>query len=455
MKKWRGMTAERFYELRDARTSLQVASDARQSARIRLSIDDEEAQTFAGQLCFLSLVNMSSRWCRNISLEAPSIKVDPRLQVMFGGADLQNAARGCGQVADPFGTFMFADEGKYSAHIHVGADSPPGAFQVIGRGWIAFAGSEVAAASGNDSNPLGAILAACIGACQALRLAIGDQDVAQKACLSLWNFGAGDEADQGPDMVQADLGRLAVIGVGAIGAAIAYYMPLLSVSPSHIALVDKDTVEIPNLNRVPVFFADDVAQGKSVIVSAYLKRFGIDAISIPEWFNGDVVDLGEYDLVVAGANERNVQPLMMANCPPLLIGASTGSAWDAYFQRHIPLVEDCLECRIPTMDGTPVKLHCSSGDITPVTASGEPQTGALPFLSVAAALMALAEIQKLGTETYPLNENFSMISFRNPEFFFMTQQLSPRPRCSYCWRDRVFRRLRAASRYFHLSCPRV
>jgi len=449
----KGMSASEFYRLRDERTSLLVDDDTRAKARLTLSIGEEEAQTFAGQLCFLLLVSLSARWCRHIGVQAPDTKLHSNIEILFGSASLIEATQSLAKAADPFGLLQLKSVEKASSHIHIGRLAPPEAFAVMGRGWVAAGGKDIdSIPNTNDTNPLGPAFAAAIGSCWSLREAMHHADLGGSFRLSLWDYSSGKDAIPGPALEPFNLGRVLIVGAGAIGSGITFLLPLLPTRIESIHFIDADIVKVPNLNRSPLFTTGEIGKPKVDAGTQHLQKFGITASSTPMWFHDAAPDLGNFDLIVPGANEFGVQQSMMSNYPPLMIGASTGPQWDIHLQRHIPLIDDCLECRIPSERPKPT-LRCGSGDISDFDDPGAPrQTGALPFLSLAASLLALAEIAKLEMPEKPLSgENGVMLFFKAIEPNFMSLRYDTKPNCPYCWDEERFHRLRSKGRFFHLS----
>ena len=450
------MTASEFYGLRDQRTALEITEDARLTASLLIGISDEEAQTVAGQAAFLLLVNLSSRWCRTICIYGPDIQLFEPLASMHPGSNLLEAAILCARHCDPFGDFQISQStSQITAHVHVGRDAPEGAYPICGRGWLALTGEN--ARSGGcpvqPDNALGAILAGSIGAWHAFSLALGRQAGAN-VHVSLWNLDEDNEATQGPEVLGGTVGRVGLIGVGAIGGAIAYLLPVTRID-ADLILVDRDVADFPNLNRVPLFYADDVFSKllKVEIVHKFLTRCSISSQPVEAWFHEADSHLGALDLLIAGANEHNVQPAIMNRFPPIIIGASTGPDWDAFLQRHIPLKEDCLECRLPTKQ-TAAPTECATGVFDEPTAqTALAETGALPFLSVAAGVMAVSELQKLAAcPDYPLNSNYAVLSFKSSQPTLLATQFSQKAGCSYCWKpEPAFHALHKQSRHYHLS----
>lgn len=456
MRTFRGLTSSDFYQLRDQRTELSISSDVLLAAATHISVDDFEASNLPGQLAFLTLVNLSSRWCRKISLSGPNIEIHPKLAPFYSGRLIDEASR-IAVAADPFIELTQGDSGAQN-RVHVGTRALD-AFRVCGRGWLAFGGSAVEQAPKevDIENPLGALLSACIGVAHSMRVAIGDEDLYESTVVSLWNLETGAVAEGGPKLSPLDLGRVLIVGLGAVGSGIAHSLSFTPVRPEETVLVDEDSVDFPNLNRSPVFFAEDVTDGKKVeVVAATVpglrpapNQVGIeDAVR-----NGVRID--EFDLVIPAANVPSARTTIMGNTPPLMISASTGTQWDAYRQRHIPLQDDCLICRFP-LNQPPPTLMCSSGGISPIAAVSEApaQTGALPFLSLAGSILAVAEICKLSfVDATRASTNRTVLSFRSADLIMASSHRLAKPECSYCVQPQLFDALGTHRRFASYSLP--
>jgi len=458
MRGWKELTAEEFYDLRDERTrTLNTgAGAALQKAKLALSIDEREAETLAGQLAFLLLVNLNARWCRDLRLRVPDIALHPELHGL-GDGNLPALALRIARGADPFGIFTVETDTdcptmEASVAVHVGGHGPNTSYPVVGRGWIAAAGQCVPTLSnhGERENPLGAVLAACIGTCYAMRRSLNLTPLFSDVKLSLWNMAADDEILDGPLLRSMSLGRVLIVGAGAIGSGIAYLLPLIRPRIECVMVVDGDIVDYPNLNRVPLFYADAVGSKKVDIVRSYLEGWGVRTDSISSWFEDAGLSLGKYDLLIPAANERGAREGIMDNNPPIMISGSTGSQWDAYQQRHIPLVDDCLLCRFPPRKQI-AQLTCSTGEISQPESGAPKETGALPFLSLAGAVMAVTEIAKLAYEQHPAHGNYSTLWFSGEVLDFVNATKAKRSKCSYCINSEIFEVLGKHGLFAHFS----
>lgn len=446
------MTAEEFYSRRDKRTELKIGEDARLTAQVLISIGTEEADTFEGQIALLALANLTARWCRRISLDIPHVPLHPLLEHQSGMSHLDEAALDLADRCDPFGDFSLERRtDSNQIRLHVGPEVIEHTFSVCGRGWLAHAGYAAASAPNSASvNPLGAVLAACIASSHSFRQAIGDKIGDYGTVLSVWNLESDEGALDGPELRHVNLGRVAIIGVGAIGASILWLMGLAGVEVESLHLIDRDIVDFSNLNRVPIFFAEDVPRLKVEVARDFARHFNIEPKITAQFLNEILFSCQEYDLIVPGANEHGVQIQLMSGVPPIMVAGSTGPDWDSYMQRHIPLKEDCLECRRATSPEGQVQPLCSSGSVAPVE-SNLNETGALPFLSVSAAVMAVGEMVKMGEEIYPAGPNQGVLWFRSSQPMIAGDQKKAKAACHHCWNPRVFMKLQRGGRFARLS----
>ena len=76
---------------------------------------------------------------------------------------------------------------------------------------------------------------------------------------------------------QPTLGTLWTVGTGSVGTAILYFLSLATQNFSS-GVFDMDTVKIHNLDRSPLFTADDVQKKKVVVTERYLNQAGIKTI---------------------------------------------------------------------------------------------------------------------------------------------------------------------------------
>jgi hypothetical protein len=450
------MTGTEFYERRDDRTSRIVSQRSYRHARVSISINPSAALSFGHQVTFVLAANLTARWARHVRIADVQVAVDPRLIRPDAPRTLADFAVFVARSADPFGDFEVSDvAGQGSLRLHVGSAPPSGAYPVVGDGWVARAGMEVAVLQ-DQQNPLGAALAATLGVAHLFEGAVGFAQTREPISLSLWNLRGGTHAEQGPRLDFPDLGDVLVVGCGAVGSAIAWLLPLVGCS-GRWTLVDGDVVDVSNLNRSPLFGSGDVSKAKAHVVSSYLRASGIETLTVDRWFDEALKDrllpVRRPDIVVPVANDRNVRHLIQHQVPPVQIYGTTGRNWDAFLGRHIPGQEDCLACRFPAKPEEPM-FACAMGALPTVDVDAtKAPDAALPFLPTAAAAMAVAELAKLRHQEFPINENFACLDFRGPRQDFVAVQRSPRPDCICRHQGGVWARINGETRFGRLSPP--
>ena len=219
--------------------------------------------------------------------------------------------------------------------------------------------------------------------------------------LSVWNLQEGDLADAGPpELPSVDVGRTLMIGAGAVGAGVVYWLMHWG-QHSPWAIVYGDHVELHNTNRCVLFFPDDAgwlgggARFKSACLAEYLPAVR----HIEKWYDEAPETGGEFDTVLVLANERDVRTQVSHRNDPVQFQATTSRNWVAQLHRHIAGVDDCIRCRM--LDIRTPNMECSE-DATATVEKPQRPDAALPFLSLASGLMLVSKLQhlQLGTPTY-------------------------------------------------------
>ncbi|MBI1877781.1 MAG: hypothetical protein HYR94_06070, partial [Chloroflexi bacterium] len=136
--------------------------------------------------------------------------------------------------------------------------------------------------------------------------------------------------------------------------------------------------------------------------------------------------------------------------PPLQVYGTTTSDWGVNYHRHIPLKEDCSVCRFPIE--AEHNLVCSTAQIE--IRQDEQVDAALPFLSMAAAILTVADLLKLQLPGYPFTPNFAFIDFKGSleSPYPLVYKKSQRDGCIFAERSpRIYERYIASTRFSELS----
>ncbi len=149
--------------------------------------------------------------------------------------------------------------------------------------------------------------------------------------------------------------RILIIGAGGLGSPIAVYLTALGVG--NIGIVDKDKVEISNLNRQIIFEYKDINENKSTTAIKKLKKINPD-VKLESFkkklTKKNIEEIAEkFDIIVDGSDNFKTRFLVNDYCLKkkkiLVSGAISkfdGHVYTFNFsKKHSP----CLRCFIPKM----------------------------------------------------------------------------------------------------------
>ena len=149
--------------------------------------------------------------------------------------------------------------------------------------------------------------------------------------------------------------KVLIIGAGGLGSPIAIY--LAAVGIGHIGIVDKDKVEISNLNRQIIFENKDIKKRKSVTAVLKIKKINPD-IKVDHY--SKTLDrenihkiANKYNLIIDGSDNFRTRFLIndycLKNKKILVSGAISKFEGQAYTFNFKNKNSPCLRCFIPTM----------------------------------------------------------------------------------------------------------
>lgn len=412
-------TAESFYRERDDRTAREVEGLARYVHQpVEIHVHPDTAEEATTQAMAILAANLAARWARGIRVRVPDVALAPGC-VRPGWTRLPERIRGEMEAADPFGDFGVgttdgtADEGERPLRLFIGpwdsgVEGGPGPddYVVYARGWTALGcrGGGIQRTSGGSASAAAAALAAALGAGDLFKRAVGHPrhqwlgDVAWSTWSHRMVTTLADPPDEDAPPVpdELDLGRVLLAGVGAIGSAVLYILRDVPLR-GEVTLLDRDRVEASNLNRSPLFTALEATLGeeKTEVGRRFLAAAGLPVDTrLGTWHeHGAALSRGRYDVWISLTNEEGAWAEVPFQMPPVVLHATTTSSWGFGAGRHIPRVEDCTLCRLPH-PAQEFRGLCAAAELE-VQPSAPPVVASLPFLSVAAAALVVAELMKL------------------------------------------------------------
>jgi hypothetical protein len=426
-----------FYQGRDLRTR-EVVQKADEVFRrpVALRVGADAASNRAGQIAALAIVNMLARVHRTIHIDAPAAPLLAR--PLVDGPDLAAVLLRTASAIDPCGRFTLEAAPLGVPSIGLGARAP--------LGCTLYAGAD-ASCGVIDANPvpisgdalLGAALCSCLACAALFRIVMLDQTgpVARKV-VSAWNVGEdGDAAPGLTDLPVLDVGEVWMVGAGAVGAAVGYWLREFGVRGRWM-VVDADVVKLHNTNRGLLFVPAHAGWGGAQVVrKARLVASAFGGEAVEQWLDTwAATDQTRPDLVLPLANERGARHAVAALGFEVVLHATTSRLGTAQLHRHVAGLDDCIACR---MHGTEtVAMGCSAA---PVLVGQSPVDAALPFISAGAGLLLVAALHQLQrSELLSAATNQRSLDLLSP--YRVTQGLERR--CHYRCASTIDTRARAA-----------
>ena len=144
-----------------------------------------------------------------------------------------------------------------------------------------------------------------------------------------------------------------IIGIGALGSHIANNLARAGIG--HIKLVDRDVIELNNLQRQILYDEDDVGSSKVMVAAEKLKKINseirIDAYLRDVNFSNAELIIKGVDVVVDGTDNMETRFLINDACvkneSPWIYGGAIGT--QGMTMTIIPRHSPCLRCMIPSI----------------------------------------------------------------------------------------------------------
>ncbi len=174
--------------------------------------------------------------------------------------------------------------------------------------------------------------------------------------------------------------RVAVIGVGGLGSASSTYLAAAGVGK--LVLVDKDVVELDNLNRQVLHWTRDIGRLKVESAAEKLRELNpeIEVEGIAMEVNEDTIYdiIKEVDVVVDGLDNWSTRVVVNKACVKLRKPFVHAGVHGLYGQLTviIPYESPCLQCIVPLI-GT------------------KPKSGTFPVLGTTPAILATIQAQEV------------------------------------------------------------
>ncbi|MCG3215143.1 MAG: HesA/MoeB/ThiF family protein [Candidatus Heimdallarchaeota archaeon] len=143
-------------------------------------------------------------------------------------------------------------------------------------------------------------------------------------------------------------GKVLVIGLGGLGSGALFY--LVSAGVGHIGILDKDKVELSNLNRQILYSEYDVSKPKTSSAYDKLSKLNSD-IRIQEYaisLTSDNIEdiIGGYDFVIEASDNFETKFLVNDICVKLMVPFVIGGVfqYEGQLMTVIPGETPCYRC---------------------------------------------------------------------------------------------------------------
>ena len=459
------LSPEEYYELAHDRMRRYLGSNPLKSVCIGISASPKVTCTFPGQVMALTLANLIARSCLRAIFAFPDSDLHPQLRRngMFG---LHSRVKAEAYGSNPYGSFVFETSDCQDADyiIRIGRpDNETDRFNVVidANGWTSYIGHNFDSPEIDriSSNPVGPAMVSCLAHAEAFKefLGVPDHLRIKRLTMSLYDLSVGDKPVPGlsvPEPNRIELGNTQMVGVGSVGSAVLYLIDML---PAHgvLDLIEPQMVEVENLDRSLIFMANDVGRPKAHIGKQWLEGRDLQAnahvMTYADYVKayGRSRSEGSLDMILLLANEDNIYSDIQHNYPPIVLYGTTTAGWGINLGRHIPLREECVLCRYPNT--TAPAFKCATTKVA-VPKTKQQIDASLPFLSMAAGVLTVAELIKVQMDEYPVQGNFAFLDLMGSLDFVDVRQKDKSELCvCHSQNVEVYRSLLNNSRWGKLS----
>lgn len=213
-----------------------------------------------------------------------------------------------------------------------------------------------------------------------------------------------------------------VVGAGALGAPVAYY--LAGAGIGRLGILDDDTVELSNLHRQLLHFTPDIGVPKAESAAAKLAFLNPEIVVDPyparfEAANGALLVAG-HDLVVDCSDSFETRYAVNAACCAAGVALVEGGAvgFTGLVMTILPGRSACYRCAFPEPPPADAQPTCA-------------QAGILgPAAGVVGSLMALEALRHLGGIGARLTDAFAQIDLF--DYALTRVNVTREPSCPDC-----------------------
>ncbi|HEY3292821.1 MAG TPA: ThiF family adenylyltransferase [Candidatus Nanopelagicaceae bacterium] len=308
--------------------STEKLADFLTSRTIRIHIPNESADDLVLSAGFLFAVNLAARIYPTISLSAPAILAEVAQKLVLSINPLCDVSASK-DYCDA--ELCFSDERLPSA----------ATITVALSGWTVFVDSRPERKG--PSNCLTSLAAAALGIGELFRTVFADFLPTGRRAPAPATFPMlGDSEVNNVAIEHVDIGRVHLVGAGAIGQAFLYALSQLDIEGT-LFVIDPENIELSNLQRYVLSFMSDVGVSKCEIANRALHHRSVAVIqSKAVW--GESEDSMAAETICTALDSARDRIAVQAGLPRRIYNAWTQPN-DLGWSRHERFGEDpCLAC---------------------------------------------------------------------------------------------------------------
>lgn len=312
--------------------------------RVLLTGEAEVLSTTNGRNCLLAAIRLVSRMVRGVSIQLPEdLKLEETITELLATISFGEP---------PPSIVKNADLASFGAILSVGSAVRPELpwTAINSNGWVArvSSGSTALSKECNQSNPIGALAAASLGAAEVfkrlIQLVPDRGELCDDVSFSFYTYGL--QADPGPPLPDRIPIDILQVGVGAIGNGLVYLFDMLPFSGT-ATFVDKQAFAEENLGTCVLIGPKDIGTPKAQFAAELLtpklacRWFAQD---ITEFTGRTVNKLPYPTTIVSALDQIEARHAVQSLWPNLIIDGAIGT-FACQATRH-PWGEDltCLYC---------------------------------------------------------------------------------------------------------------
>jgi hypothetical protein len=199
----------------------------------------------------------------------------------------------------------------------------------------------------HTTNMLASLAAAAIGAAAIFRRVFAELLPQGRECVEPGRFNVLTHAPVAtalPDLpADIPLGRVHLVGAGAVGQAAIYTLARVSATGT-ITVVDPEVITLSNLQRYVLTLDTDETQSKCAIAQRALLGTRLEFVPVESQWSTDLLETESVEVICAAVDTEGVRIALQASLPRRVYNAWTQPA-DIGWSRHEHFgVEPCAAC---------------------------------------------------------------------------------------------------------------